>query len=105
MLTGIEHLRMIPGFTESNPLDLYDMPFSRSLVAAVAEAGRSEAVIIGLAVATHFALDLVVHIHDLPVAGTHGTKLGVGLWNPASSPAEQPSLGLTPRVGRRVRRT
>jgi hypothetical protein len=96
VLTGVEHVRMVPGFTESNPLDLYDMPFSHSLVAAIVwsvgfavlwRAFRSqkqwhgEALIIGLAVASHFVLDLVVHVHDLPVAGSDGTKLGFGLWN------------------------
>jgi hypothetical protein len=96
VLTGAEHVRMVPGFTESNPLDLYDMPYSHSLVAAVVwsvglaalwRAFRSskqwlgEAPIIGLAVASHFVLDLVVHVHDLPVAATDGTKLGFGLWN------------------------
>ncbi len=96
VLTGVEHVRMTPGFTESNPLDLYDMPFSHSLVAAVvwsvgfallwrafrsAKEWRGEALIIALAVASHFVLDLVVHVRDLPIASAQGTKLGLGLWN------------------------
>ena len=32
VLTGVEHVRMVPGFTESNSLDLYDMPYSHSVV-------------------------------------------------------------------------
>jgi hypothetical protein len=44
--------------------------------------------VIALAVASHFALDLIVHDHDLPVLGAHGTKLGFGLW-------QDPGLALT----------
>jgi hypothetical protein len=95
ILTGVEHARMVPGFTESNPLDLYDMPYSHGLLASVAWSVwfallwralrpsphyRSEALIIGLAVASHFVLDLLVHVPDLPVIGTLGTKWGLGLW-------------------------
>jgi len=95
VLTGIEHARVVPGFTESNSLDLYDMPYSHGVVATVfwsvavavlwrafrpQPQHRGEALILGLAVASHFLLDLVVHIPDLPVAGTLGAKWGFGLW-------------------------
>jgi hypothetical protein len=95
VLAGVEHVRIVPGFTESNSLDLYDMPYSHGLVATVAwsvglalvwrgvrraQAHRGEALIVGLAVASHFVLDLVVHVPDLPLVGTHGTMLGFGLW-------------------------
>jgi hypothetical protein len=32
VLTGVEHVRMVPSLTESNSLDLYDMPYSHGLV-------------------------------------------------------------------------
>lgn len=93
ILTGVEHARIVDGFTESNSLDLYDMPYSHSLVATFVWAvvcaslwgafrpqRRGEAVLIGLAVASHFVLDLVAHVPDLPVAGTHTTSWGLGLW-------------------------
>lgn len=32
VLTGVEHARMVPGFTSSNSLDLYDMPYSHGLL-------------------------------------------------------------------------
>ncbi len=35
---------------------------------------------IAIAVASHFLLDLVVHVPDLPVAGGDSAKLGLGLW-------------------------
>ena len=31
VLMGIEKLRIVPGFTQANPLDLYYMPYSHSL--------------------------------------------------------------------------
>jgi hypothetical protein len=95
VLTGVEHARIVPGFTESNPLDLYDMPYSHGLLATVVwsvgfallwrafrppQRRGVEALIVGLAVASHFALDLVVHVPDLPVVSTHGMKWGFGLW-------------------------
>jgi hypothetical protein len=95
VLTGVEHVRIVPGFTESNSLDLYDMPYSHGLVAAVVwsvgfallwhafrptQRGRGEAFVLGLAVASHFALDLVVHVPDLPLVGAHSTMWGLGLW-------------------------
>src|SRR5262244_3666510 len=35
VLLGIEQVRIVPGFTATNPLDLYYMPYSHSLVAAI----------------------------------------------------------------------
>src|SRR6185503_5233022 len=32
ILTGIEHARIVPGITAASPLDLYDFPWSHSLV-------------------------------------------------------------------------
>ncbi|MBP6565082.1 MAG: hypothetical protein KA200_05610 [Burkholderiales bacterium] len=35
---------------------------------------------LAIAVASHFLLDFVVHVPDLPVAGGDSAKLGLGLW-------------------------
>lgn len=35
---------------------------------------------LAIAVASHFLLDLVVHVPDLPVAGGDSAKIGLGLW-------------------------
>ena len=80
ILLGIEKVRIVPGITASNPLDLYYMPYTHSLVAAVlwsfvcgvvyqlvAHPSRRQAsVVIGLAVFSHWVLDFIVHRPDLP---------------------------------------
>ncbi|HJR90794.1 MAG TPA: hypothetical protein VJ782_11615 [Aeromicrobium sp.] len=95
VLLGIEKVRIIPGFTESNPLDLYYMPYTHgllgatvmsaifaALVAVAFPAARSAGGLglLWLASFSHWLLDLVMHTPDLPiVAGP--TKVGLGLWN------------------------
>ncbi|WP_372523639.1 hypothetical protein [Sulfuricaulis sp.] len=94
VLFGIEKVRIVPGITATNPLDLYYMPYTHSLVAAlfwscavglvyqiVARPSRRQAsVIIGLAVFSHWVLDLIVHRPDLPLYD-NAAKVGLGLWN------------------------
>lgn len=107
VLLGIEKLHVVPGFTATNPLDLYFMPYTHSLVATLlwallaglayrqrtlAVATWRAAVVVGLVVASHWFLDLLVHVPDLPV-GLHGPRLGLGLWNhPALAMALELSL-------------
>ena len=94
VLFGVEKVRIVPGMTASNPLDLYYMPYTHSLAAAalwsVAAivlcrflAGMrtwSAAAWVGLAVFSHWLLDLLVHGPDLPVYDDT-MKIGLGLWN------------------------
>lgn len=91
---GIEHVRIVPGFTEANPLDLYDMPITHSLPGALGwsvlaglawmvfapRQKRAGALAIGLAVFSHWLLDLVVHVPDLEL-WPGGMRVGFGLWN------------------------
>lgn len=89
---GVEHLRIVPGFTAMNPMDLYHMPYTHSLLGsavwAAAFAGllwlvlkdRSAALIGGGVVLSHWFLDLLVHAPDLTLAGSP-PPLGLGLWN------------------------
>lgn len=97
VLLGIEHYRIVPGITASFPLDLYYMPYTHSLVAAVAwsvvvfalcrwvvppsgfRSNRSSC-FLALAVFSHWVLDLVVHRPDLPIYDD-AYKVGFGLWN------------------------
>jgi hypothetical protein len=95
VLLGIEKVRIVPGFTEANPLDLYYLPYSHGLlgatvtsaifaglVMAIFPAARSAVGfgLLWLASFSHWLLDLVMHTPDLPIiAGP--TKVGLGLWN------------------------
>ena len=94
VLLGIEKVRIVPGITRTNPLDLYYMPYTHSLVAttiwSIAGAAvyklffRSEtwrsAAVVGVAIFSHWVLDLVVHRPDLPLYD-NAMKVGFGLWN------------------------
>jgi hypothetical protein len=93
ILLGIEKVRIVPGITASNPLDLYYMPYTHSLIAAIAwsaaaygvyrlwrGAAARAAMVVGLAVFSHWILDLVVHRPDLPLYDDTA-KVGLGLWN------------------------
>ena len=89
---GIEKAHIQPGFTESNGLVLEWVVLSHSLVASflwAAAAGLVAEVLLpraragitmAAAVISHWFLDLPMHVADLPLSGTHSTKLGFGLW-------------------------
>ena len=89
---GIEKMRITPGITVMNPLDLYHMPFTHSLLGAVIWAAGfallvaaltrnvMAACITGGVVLSHWFLDLLVHRPDLTLAG-HDPRFGLGLWN------------------------
>jgi peptidoglycan/LPS O-acetylase OafA/YrhL len=105
VLADIEHLRLSPGISVMNPMDLYHMPYTHSLAGALAFAAgfaalvwlatrsRTAAAIGGAVVVSHWFVDLLVHVPDLTLWGSP-PKLGLGLWNhPAlAMPLE---LGLT----------
>ena len=95
ILLGIEKVRIVPGITASNPLDLYYMPYTHSLLAAVLwSAGgavvyglvtrtplaRQTALWVAVAIFSHWVFDLVVHRPDLPLYD-NTAKVGLGLWN------------------------
>lgn len=94
VLLGVEKVRIVPGITATNPLDLYYMPYTHSLIgslvwagiAAVAYKGSprpggwTPAWLIGAAVFSHWILDLLVHRPDLPLYD-NAAKVGFGLWN------------------------
>ncbi len=94
VLLGVEKVRIVPGITASNPLDLYYMPYTHSLAAAALWAVAAfvltkflpgvrtwpAAAWVGAAVFSHWLLDLLVHGPDLPVYDDT-MKIGLGLWN------------------------
>ena len=98
VLLGIEKLRVIKGFAAGSMLDSYFHPYSHSLVAAILWSGvaaiaykplciwlgyfynKSAALIVGLAVFSHWILDFIAHPRDLAIYD-NTWKVGLGLWN------------------------
>lgn len=101
LLLGIEHMRIVPGFTEASLFDLYDYPITHSLLGALgwsvatylfvrlvllrqatdASYRQRAALILGIAVFSHFILDFLVHTPDLLLVPGFDIKVGLGLWN------------------------
>ncbi len=89
VLARVEHVR--PDATKFLGWDLYDMPWTHSLAAALAwslagaaafaHRGRVVALAIAVAVFSHFALDLPMHEHDLALAPGSTERLGLALWS------------------------
>jgi hypothetical protein len=93
VLTGIEKVRITPGITATNPLDLYYMPYTHSLLGGflwsgvgfigykLRYKGASYApLLVAIAVFSHWVLDFLVHRPDLPLYDDT-YKVGLGLWN------------------------
>ena len=98
ILLGWERVVIAPGWTAASPMQFVSYPLTHSLLAAglwaaaaaiawytwptrdTSRHGRA-AMVVGLAVASHWFLDAVVHVPDLPLAGDDTRKIGLGLWN------------------------
>ena len=111
ILLGWERARVIPGFLPASAFEFLDYPITHSLVAAflwglgaaaiyytwptkdTSQHHRLGALMVGIAVASHWVLDFVSHTRDMPLAGSDSTKVGLGLWKslPATMAVE---LGL-----------
>ncbi|HEX4302043.1 MAG TPA: hypothetical protein VHZ78_04580 [Rhizomicrobium sp.] len=93
VMLGVEKLRIVKGLTEGSSLDLYYMPYTHGLIGAAALSAALGAVtalffrdrraavaaVVAGAVFSHWVLDLVVHVPDLPLLGD-SFKVGFGLW-------------------------
>ena len=98
VLLGIEKVRVIKGFTAGSMLDSYYHPYSHSLITAILWScvaaivykpicswlgfvyTKSASLIIGVAVFSHWVLDLIAHPRDLAIYD-NTWKVGFGLWN------------------------
>ncbi len=98
LLVGWEHVRIVP---DSNPLltfDFFDYPISHGLLGMIGAGVATSivyyswptrdtarhwqaSVVVGLVVISHYLLDVIVHLPDLPLVDNDSPKLGLGLWN------------------------
>lgn len=96
VLLGIERINIIENYTQSTHFQLEYLPYTHSVLASVLWAAaayalfgwvivknHTAALVVALAVASHWLLDLIVHTPDLPLWSDTSLKLGFGLWNNA----------------------
>lgn len=93
LLLGWEQVRIVPGGRPFQVLQFTSYPWSHSLemdvLWGILFAGlywtvtryRAGALVIFLGVVSHWVLDAIVHVPDLPLTVTGGTRIGLSLWN------------------------
>lgn len=93
LLTGIEKIKIEPGVSAFDPLNYIYYPFSHSLLFVIFWAliigalyyfvrkDIKSSALLGTLVLSHWVLDLISHVPDLPLYPGSSLKLGLGLWN------------------------
>ena len=93
LILGIEKVEIKPGISAMNPFDFVYYPFTHSLLFIIIwgilfgtvyfffKKNIKSAVLLGVLVVSHWVLDLIVHIPDLPLYPGSSVKVGFGLWN------------------------
>ena len=93
ILAGIEKVKIVPGISAATPLDFTYYPYTHSLLMVLVwslafgmiyyfiKKNLRGALVLGLLVLSHWILDLLVHIPDLPLYPGSSIKAGFGLWN------------------------
>jgi hypothetical protein len=92
-LLGWEHARIAPGNTRFTPLDLYDYPWSHSLLMTITwatlfaliyhflQSDLIGSLVIWFGATSHWVLDWITHRPDLPLYPGAQGRYGLGLWN------------------------
>ena len=93
LLLDFEHVSIEPGVSKVTPLAFTDYPISHSLLAVVGWSllfglvyyfitnNKRASIVVGCLVLSHWVLDAIVHIPDLPLYPGQSPKVGLGLWN------------------------
>jgi len=96
VLLGVESVSIPADFGQTHQ-PLFIFPYSHGLLASLAWSGLAgcgvclagsrlgsarwrAAALLAAAVLSHWLLDALVHIPELPLVGSHSAKLGLGLW-------------------------
>lgn len=91
VLLGLEEVHIPPSFEFRHYLE-FTFPYSHGVLAtalwalagaAIAWmfASKKTAVVVACAIASHFVLDWIVHVPELPLVGEDSRKFGLGLWD------------------------
>ena len=93
LLLGLETVRIAPGTTAVTPLVFEHYPISHSLAAVVGwglalgavhllmRRNPRAALVLAALVVSHWLLDALVHVPDLPLVPGGDARVGLGLWN------------------------
>lgn len=93
LLLGLETVRIAPGASAVTPLVFEHYPISHSLLGALGwsmlvglayrmlRGDARTALLVGALVLSHWLLDALVHVPDLPLAPGVDQRIGLGLWN------------------------
>ncbi len=93
LLLDIEHVSIQPGASKVTPLAFTDYPISHSLLTVIGwslafavvyyfiSKNKRASLLVGCLVLSHWILDVIVHIPDLPLYPGESPKIGLGLWN------------------------
>nr|WP_315026378.1 metal-dependent hydrolase [uncultured Chryseobacterium sp.] len=93
LIFNIEKVAIVPGYTEMNAFDFLYYPYTHSLLMSIVwgilagsiygvfKRDRRGAIVVALCVISHWFLDVIVHVADLPLSPFDQHKFGLGLWN------------------------
>jgi membrane-bound metal-dependent hydrolase YbcI (DUF457 family) len=93
LLLGVERAHIVPGLMAANPISFDSYPFSHSLATATLWSILIGAIyfalqrnarggwVVGVAVLSHWLLDVPMHRPDLPLWPGGLTRVGLGAWN------------------------
>ncbi|MDP4129933.1 MAG: hypothetical protein Q8918_12650 [Bacteroidota bacterium] len=93
LVSHVEKYSIVPGISKVSPYDFIYYPYSHSLLMDIVwglilglvyygiTKNRRGAWVVALLVISHWILDLIVHIPDLPLSPFGDIKVGLGGWN------------------------
>jgi hypothetical protein len=92
-MLGIEHFRIVRGYTLMSSYDMYDTPFSHGLLANLVLAilfggiyflfnkDRRASMVLCLVVLSHWILDFITHRPDMVLISNSWPRVGLELWS------------------------